>query len=149
VTKGKYQDLEKVSFSHGNSDKTCKLSIFNYSLHEYGTDKNDADITSDPHDHLCTVGLLKYHIQFNLPLNWKVLLFLPKASTLFIKLRKSLGTTYCVDIDPISPTDSTPCGKFGRTFLSKQVRNLLLCVNLSLLDNQLDVVVSVRWLVVV
>jgi hypothetical protein len=124
VTKGKYQGLDKVSFSHGNIGKTCKLSLINYSLRESGTGKNDMDIISDPHDHLCTVHLLKYHIQFNLPPNWKGFLFLCKASTEIIKLRKSLGITYCVDIYPISSTDSTPHGKFGRTFLSKQVRQL-------------------------
>jgi hypothetical protein len=123
VTNGKYQGLEKVSFSHGNSDKTCKLSLINYSLRESGTGKNDTDIISDPHDHLCTVRLLKYHIKFNLPPNWKGFLFLRKASTEIIKLRKSLGITYCVDIDPISPIDSTPRGKFGRTFLRSKYGN--------------------------
>jgi hypothetical protein len=43
-------------------------------------------------------------------------------------LRKALGITFCVDIDPTSPTDSTPQGKVGRTFLSKQVQQLaILC----------------------
>jgi hypothetical protein len=124
VTKGKYQGLEKVSFSQGNSDKTCKLSLINYSLSESGTGENDTDIISDPHDYLCTVRLRKYHNKFNLPLNWKGLLFLRKASTEIIKLRKSLGITYCVDTNPTIPTDSTPRGKFGRTSLSKQVRQL-------------------------
>jgi hypothetical protein len=61
VTKGKYQGLEKVSFSHGNSDKTCKLSLINYNLRESGTGENDTEIISDPHDNLCSVHLLKYH----------------------------------------------------------------------------------------
>jgi hypothetical protein len=72
VSEGKYQVLEKVNFSHSYSDKTCKLSLINYSLRESGTDKNDTDIISDPHDHLCTVCLLKYHFQFNLPTNHQV-----------------------------------------------------------------------------
>jgi hypothetical protein len=77
---------------------------------------------------LYTVQLLKYHIQYNLPPNWKGFMFLRKASTKIIKLRKLCGMSFCVDIDPIGPTDSTPWGKVGRTFLSKQVKQLaILC----------------------
>jgi hypothetical protein len=114
VTKGMYQGVEKVSFSHGNSDKTCKLSLTNYNLHESGTGENDMDIISDPNNYLCTLCLLKYHIQFNLPPNWKGFLFLCKASIEIIKLRKLLGIT----------SDSTSLGKVGRSFLSKQVLQL-------------------------
>jgi hypothetical protein len=59
VTKGKYQGLEKVSFSHGNSDRTCMLSLTNYNLRESGTGKNDRNIVSDPNNHLCTVKFTK------------------------------------------------------------------------------------------
>jgi hypothetical protein len=156
VSKGKYQCLEKVSFSHGNSDKTCKLSLINYILRESGTGDNDTDIISD----LCTVGLLKYHIQYNLPPNWKGFLFLFKAITDIIKLRKSLGITFCVDIAPLyvlTLTLSVLLIVLLEVYLEEpsslsNYGNLLFCENLitlrSLLDDQLDVVVSVGWLVV-
>jgi hypothetical protein len=111
VTKGKYHGLKKVRFTHSNSDKTCKLSLVNYNLRESGTGDNKTDIISDPHDHLCTVWLLKYHMKYNLPLYWQGFLFLRKASTDIIKLLKLLGITFCVDIAPTNPTDSTPRGK--------------------------------------
>jgi hypothetical protein len=153
VTKGKYQCLKKVSFSHSNSDKTCKLSLTNYNLRESGTGEKDTNIISDPHDHLCTVRLLKYHIQYNLPPNWKGFLFLRKASTEIIKLRKSLGITFCLTLTLPVQLKVPVLLEVKLEELSSLSKNgnLLVCANLvtlrCLLDNQLDVVVSVRWLV--
>jgi hypothetical protein len=117
---------EKVSFSDSNSDKTCKLSLFNYNLCELGTGENETDIISDPHDHLCTVRLLKYHIKYNLPPYWQGLLFLRKAKTEELKRRKRVGIKYIVNSDPTSAKDSTPWGKFGPSFRSKKVHQLVI-----------------------
>jgi hypothetical protein len=124
VKEGKCKGQEKVSFSHSNSDKTHKLSLVNYNLCELGTGANKTDIISDPHDHLCTVRLLKYHIKHNLPPYWQGLLYLGKAKTEELKRRRTVGIKYIVDSDPTSATDSTPRGKFGPSFLSKQLHQL-------------------------
>jgi hypothetical protein len=106
MNKGKYRGLEMVSFAQNNTDKTQKLSLVNYNLHESGTDGTDSNI--DPNNHLCTVHLLKYHIKNNLPRYWTGLLFLKKATAEVLSLRKTMGTTYIVDTDPSSSTNSTP-----------------------------------------
>jgi hypothetical protein len=124
VRERKYKAHEKVSFSHSKSDKTHKLSFVNYNLRESGTGENETDIISDPHDHLCTACLLKYHIKSNLPPYWLGLLFLRKAKAEELKICQTLVVKYIIDINPTSKYDSTPRGKFGPSFLSKQVRQL-------------------------
>jgi hypothetical protein len=67
MKEGKYHGLEMVLFTHNNTDKTQKLSLVNYNLRKSGTDGADTNIVSDPNNHLCTVRLLKYHIENSLP----------------------------------------------------------------------------------
>jgi hypothetical protein len=99
----------------------------NYNLRESGTD--GTNIVSDPNNHLCTVSLLKYHIENNLPWYWTGLLFLKKATAKVLSLCKTMGITYIVDTDPSSSTDSTPRGKVGCSFLTSQVRKLAMRCN--------------------
>jgi hypothetical protein len=70
MKEGKYRGLEMVLFTHNNTYKTQKLSLVNYNLRESGTDCTDINIVSDPNNHLCTVHLLKYHLENNLPRYW-------------------------------------------------------------------------------
>jgi hypothetical protein len=126
VNKGMYKCLEKESITHCNSDKTHKLSLVECDLRESGTGDNKTYII----DHLCTACLQKYHIQYNLPLFWQGLLFLCKASIEVIKMQKALDMNFCVDTHPTSPTDSTPRGKVGKSFLSRKVQQLVVMCKL-------------------
>jgi hypothetical protein len=118
-----------VSFTHNNTDKTQKLSLVNYILHKTGTDGTDTKIGSDLNNHLCTVHLLKYHIENKLPWYWSGLWFLKKATVEVLSLCQSLGILYIVDTNPSFITDSTPWGKVVCSFLTSQVPKLAICCN--------------------
>jgi hypothetical protein len=120
MKEGKYRGLEMVSFTCNNTDKTQKLSLVNYNLGESGTDRTDTNIASDSNNHLCTVRLLKYHIENNLPWYWTGLLLLKKATAKLLSLRKTMGISYIVDTDPSYSTNSAPRGKVGCSFLTSQ-----------------------------
>jgi hypothetical protein len=94
----------------------------NYNQRESGTDCTDTNIISDLNNHLCTVSLLKYLIENNLPRK--------KDTAKVFSLRKTTGITYILDTNPSSSTDSTPRGKIGRFFLFSKVCKMAICCNI-------------------
>ena len=97
----------------------------NYTLRESsGTEENTRDIVADPRDPLCTIKLLQFHINTNLPPNWKGLLFLHKAPEKVLSERMKMGISYVAYSDPKDSGDSTPKGKVGKNFLNLQNKKL-------------------------
>lgn len=125
VTEGLLKGRERVIFQHNNTDKTHKLSLSNPTLRGFDGDTNSLchDIVADPHDSICTVRLLKHHVEHNLPPNWKGCLFIREASDEVIRSRKNRGISHLANASPC-PKNKKPKGTVGKSFLTTTMRAL-------------------------
>ena len=121
VTEGIFRGRDRVVFQFTNTDKTHKLSLQKISLRECS--KDDVIMHDIVSDKICTVKLLKFHLETNFPPNWTGYIFLREAGKEIMAERKKLGLSYWANTE-ISKTTGLLLGKVGKGYLTEIMRNL-------------------------